>query len=183
MTAAASVDTPDLRGIEAEAAERGWKLRLAAPGRLGFWTLRAVVARPLAPGRAEWLGEIKAWAVPQGRVVRLDTLRVQGQGSAGAAPLLLAAACAWALEHTTCRQARFLAIHDDDRQHRRLVRYFRGLGFAPLRELGSAPGDWAPRLLWGGSGLLMEGDCGEAIGRCARRWRASQRVHLTGHDP
>jgi len=183
MTVAAPGDTPDLRAIEAEAAERGWKLRLAPSRRLGLWTLRAVVARPLAPGRAELLGEIKGWAFPGARVVRLDTLRVQGPGSAGLGPLLLAAACAWAVEHTGCRQARFLAIHDDDRQHRRLVRYFRGLGFAPLRELGSAPGDWGPRLLWGGSGLLMEGDCGETIRRGARRWRASQRQHLTGHDP
>ncbi|MEB3316583.1 MAG: hypothetical protein VKO39_00355 [Cyanobacteriota bacterium] len=183
MTAVASVDRPDLRAIEAEAAGRGWKLRLAASGRLGFSTLRAVVARPLAPGRAEWLGEIKAWATPRGQVLRLDTLRVQGRGSAGAAPLLLATACAWALEQAACRQARFLAIHDDDRQHRRLVRYFRGLGFAPLRELASAPGDWAPRLLWGGSGLLMEGDCAETIRRCARRWRATQGLHLSSHDP
>ena len=183
MTLAAPGDTPDLRAIEAEAAERGWKLRLAPSRRLGLWTLRAVVARPLAPGRAELLGEIKGWAFPRARAVRLDTLRAQGPGSAGVAPMLLAAACAWALEQPGCRQARFLAIEDDTRQHRRLVRYFRGLGFAPLRELGSAPGDWGPRLLWGGSGLLMEGDCGETIRRGARRWRASQSQHLTGHDP
>jgi hypothetical protein len=74
------------------------------------------------------------------------------------------------LEHTPCRRARFLAIHDTDRQHRRLVRYFRALGFEPLRTLGSAPADWGPRLIWGGSGLLMEGDCEETIRRCARRW-------------
>ncbi len=171
MTLAAPEDQPNLLAIEAEAAERGWKLRLAAPRRLGLWSLRAVVARPLGPERAQLLGELKGWAFPPGRVLRLDTLRVQGERSAGAAPLLLAAACAWALEQSPCRQARFLAIHDDDRQHRRLVRYFRGLGFAPLRELGASPADWGPRLLWGGSGLLMEGDCEETVRRCARRWR------------
>jgi hypothetical protein len=173
MTLAAPDEAPDLQAMEAEAARRGWKLRLAAPQRLGLWSLRLVVARPLAPGRAELLGELKGWAVLGAPVLRLDTLRVQGQGSAGAAPLLLAASCAWALERTSCRRARFLAIHDDDRQHRRLVRYFRALGFAPLRELGSAPLDWGPRLLWGGSGLLMESDCGQAIRRCARRWQGS----------
>lgn len=173
MTLAAPDEGPDLLAMEAEAARRGWKLRLAAPRRLGLWSLRLVVARPLAPGRAELLGELKGWAGLGTPVLRLDTLRVQGKGSAGAGPLLLAASCAWALERTSCRRARFLAIHDDDRQHRRLVRYFRGLGFAPLRELGSAPMDWGPRLLWGGSGLLMEADCGQAIRRCARRWRGS----------
>jgi hypothetical protein len=173
MTATAAEALSDLEAMEAEAAGRGWKLRLAAPQRAGLWSLRAVVARPVAPGRAELLGDLRAWAFPRSRVLRLDTLRAQGQGSAGAAPLLLAAACAWALERTPCRQARFLAIHDDDRQHRRLVRYFRGLGFTPLRELGSAPVDWVPRLLWGGSGLLMEGDCADTLPRCLRRWRAS----------
>ncbi len=170
MSATAATQ-PDLRAIAAEAAQRGWKLRVAAPRRFGLWSLRVVVARPLEAGRAEWLGELKGWALPQRQGLRLDTLRVQGRQSAGAAPLLLAASCAWALECTPCQRARFLAIHDQERQHRRLVRYFRGLGFEPLRELGSAPGDWGPRLLWGGSGLLMEGDCGETIQRCARRWR------------
>lgn len=164
---------PDLAAMEAEAVQRGWKLRLAAPRRLGLWTLRVVVARPLPDGRAEWLGELRGWALPQVNGLRLDTLRVQGRGTSGAAPLLLAAGCAWALENTPCRRARFLAIHDNDRQHRRLVRYFRALGFEPLRELGSAPADWGPRLLWGGSGLLMEGACEETIRRCARRWRAT----------
>lgn len=163
---------PSLAEIEREAARRGWKLRLAAPRRLGLWTLRAVVARPLGEGRAEVLGELKGWALPKAEGLRLDTLRVQGRGSQGAAPLLLGAGCAWALETTPCRRARFLAIHDTDRQHRRLVRYFRALGFEPLRELGSTPGDWGPRLIWGGSGLLMEGECAEAIRRCARRWQA-----------
>jgi len=163
---------PELAAIEGEAAQRGWKLRLSANRRLGLWSLRAVVARPLTEGRAEWLGELKGWAFPQADGLRLDTLRVQGPQSAGAAPMLLAASCAWALENTPCRRARFLAIHDNDRQHRRLVRYFQSLGFAPLKELGSAPTDWAARLIWGGSGLLMEGDCGETIRRCARRWRA-----------
>jgi hypothetical protein len=163
---------PSLAAIEAEATRRGWKLRLAAPQRLGLWSLRAVVAQPLSEDRARLLGDLKGWALPQAAGLRLDTLRVQGQGTAGAAPLLLAAACAWALECTPCRRARFLAIHDTDRQHRRLVRYFRGLGFAPLRELGAGPADWGPRLIWGGRGLLMEGECAETIRRCARRWQA-----------
>lgn len=173
MSLASPEERLTLAAMEAEAAGRGWKLRLAVPRRLGVWSLRVVVARPLSEGRAEWLGELKGWALPQTEGLRLDTLRVQGDRSQGAAPLLMGAACAWALECTPCRRARFLAIHDNDRQHRRLVRYFRGLGFEPVRELGSAPADWGPRLLWGGSGLLMEGDCAKTLQRCARRWQGS----------
>jgi hypothetical protein len=65
--------------------------------------------------------------------------------------------------------ATLLAIRDDERQHRRLVRYFRGLGFTPSRELGAAPLDLPQRLVWGGAGLLMQGDCAEGLRHCARR--------------
>ena len=75
----------------------------------------------------------------------------------------------WCLEATPCRRATFLAIRDGEQQHRRLVRYFTQLGFTPLRELGAAPADLPARLLWGGAGLLMQGDCGEGLRRSARR--------------
>jgi hypothetical protein len=57
------------------------------------------------------------------------------------------------------------------------VRYFRRLGFQPLREVGSAPMDLALRLVWGGSGLLMGGDCAEGLRRVARRLEAMEAPH------
>jgi hypothetical protein len=96
-------------------------------------------------------------------------MRVQGEESAAVGALIWAASFAWALEATPCRRARLLAIRDDDRQHRRLVRYFRQLGFEPLRELGGGAADLPARLLWGGAGLLMQGDCAEGLRRSARR--------------
>jgi hypothetical protein len=88
--------------------------------------------------------------------------------------LIWAATFAWALEATPCRRARLLAIRDHERQHRRLVRYFRQLGFTPLRELGGGATDLAPRLLWGGAGLLMEGVCADGLRRSVRRLAQSQ---------
>ena len=70
-------------------------------------------------------------------------------------PLIWAASFAWALEHTHCRRAV-------------LVRYFRRLGFQPVRELGAGVLDLPQRLLWGGAGLLMRGDCAEGLRRCER---------------
>ena len=140
-----------------------------------LWSLRIGVARRDPPGpngqsgALVLLGEVKGWAWPGREGLRLDTMRVQAQHSAGVGPLLSAAAFAWSLEATPCRVARILAIRDEERQHRRLVRYFRSLGFEPIRELGGAPGDLLPRLLWGGAGLLMQGDCGEGLRRSARR--------------
>jgi hypothetical protein len=94
-------------------------------------------------------------------------MRVQGAHTTGVGPLIWAATWAWALEATPCRTATILAIRDNDLQHRRLVRYFRRLGFEPLRELGAGPLDLAPRLIWGGSGLLMRCNCTEGLARAA----------------
>lgn len=130
------------------------------------------VARPLGGGRAQLLGELKGWALPRADGLQLDTMRVQGHGSEGVGALIWAATFAWALEATPCTSARLLAIRDDARQHRRLVRYFRRLGFEPVRELGAAPADLPLRLLWGGSGLLMRGDCAEGLERACRQLKA-----------
>ncbi len=159
----------DLRGVEALAARRGLILRLRAPQRLGIWSLQVGVARPQGEGAAALLGELKGWALPTPAGLQLDTMRVQGQDTASVGPLIWAATFAWALEATPCRTARLLAIRDSARQHRGLVRYFQQLGFAPLRELGASPSDLPLRLVWGGAGLLMRGDCAEGLRRCQRR--------------
>lgn len=160
---------PSLEQLEQEARVRGLLLRLQVSRPAGLaWGLRVGVARRDGQ-RLLLLGELKGWALPSARGLRLDTMRVQTGDTAALGPLIWAATFAWALEATPCRQATILAIRDSDAQHRRLVRYFRALGFAPLRELAAGPADLAPRLLWGGSGLLMRADCAEVLRRSARR--------------
>jgi hypothetical protein len=51
------------------------------------------------------------------------------------------------------------------------VRDFRRLGFAALREVGASAVDLPLRLVWGGAGLLMRGDCATGL---ARAWRLAQ---------
>ncbi|MCP9774247.1 hypothetical protein [Cyanobium sp. WAJ14-Wanaka] len=166
---------PTLEQLEQEGQRRGLLLRLQVGRPLGVgWTLRVGVARQGTgqsgkAGALQLLGELKGWALPTTGGLRLDTLRVQGEQVAAVAPLICAASFAWALEQTPCRQATILAIRDSDGQHRRLVRYFRSLGFLPLRELAAGPADLAPRLLWGGSGLLMRAECTEVLSRSVRR--------------
>lgn len=161
--------SPSLVQLEAEACRRGLLLRLQVgrPAGLG-WSLRLGVARRDGE-RLVLLGEIKGWALPAAAGLRLDTMRVQGDQVAGVGPLIWAATFAWALEATPCRQATILAIRDSEVQHRRLVRYFRQLGFNSLRELDAGVADLAPRLVWGGAGLLMRADCTEVLRRSGRR--------------
>lgn len=165
--------TPTLAQLEQEARRRGLLLRLQVGRPAGLaWGLRVGVARrldqadPASP--LQLLGELKGWALPTTNGLRLDTMRVQGTDTAAVGPLIWAATFAWAMEETPCRSARLLAIRDGERQHRRLVRYFRRLGFTPLRELAGGPLDLAPRLVWGGAGLLMRGDCDEGLQRSVR---------------
>lgn len=162
---------PSLARLEEQARGRGLLLRLLVRRPAGLaWTLRVGVARPEAASQGlQLLGELKGWALPTAAGLRLDTMRVQGADTAAVGPLLWAATFAWALEATPCRSARFLAIRDDARQHRRLVRYFQRLGFEPVRELGAAAWDLPARTLWGGAGLLMRGDCQVVLRRSARR--------------
>lgn len=173
------VATPSLAQLEQEARRRGLLLRLQVGRPAGLaWGLRVGVARRCDPADPSsqllLLGELKGWALPTASGLRLDTMRVQGSDTAAVGPLIWAATFAWALEATPCRQATLLAIRDREAQHRRLVRYFRQLGFRPLRELGAGVADLAPRLLWGGAGLLMRGDCAEGLARSARRLAGGQ---------
>jgi len=155
-----------LTAVEERAASRNLVLRLQVAGRLGVTGLRVAVARPRPQQAPVLLGELKGWALPRADGLQLDTMRVDGTHGVGL--LIWAATFAWALEATPCRTSRLLAIRDDDDQHRRLVRYFERLGFTPVRELRAGPVDLALRLVWGGSGLLMRGDCTEGLRRCER---------------
>jgi hypothetical protein len=162
---------PTLSEIEQAAAAQGLLLRLQVWQILPITTLRVVVARQ-RPGQAPLLlGELKGWALPLRDGLQLDTMRVQGPQTQGVGALIWSATFAWALETTPCRRARLLAIRDNDQQHRRLVRYFRRLGFSAIREVGAAAADLPLRLVWGGAGLLMRGDCAEGL---ERAWRSVQ---------
>lgn len=160
---------PTLEWIEQEASRRQLLLRLQVGRPAGLaWSLRTGVARRRPEGLV-LLGELRGWALPLADGLRLDTMRVQGEDTAAVGALIWAATFAWALEATPCRRAQLLAIRDGEQQHRRLVRYFRQLGFRPRRELGAGVADLPQRLVWGGAGLLMEGDCAEGLRRSVRR--------------
>ena len=55
-----------------------------------------------------------------------------------------------------CGKMQLLAVRDDERQYRTLVRYYRRLGFKPLREVGDGIMSIGDRVAWGGDGMLME---------------------------
>ena len=57
-----------------------------------------------------------------------------------------------------CRSAEFLAIDDEDRQHKRLVRYYKSAGFDFIKYVGDDFKDIPDRMVWGGCGTLLRKD-------------------------
>ena len=162
-----------LERLELQASERGLLLRLQVARPLGLWSLRLVVACLGPKGTAQLLGEMKGWAYGTSNGLQLDTMRVVPQSPAGVGDLIWAATMAWALEATPCRRARLLAIRDDERQHRRLLRYFRQRGFQLEQDVAAALWDLPLRMVWGGAGALMSGSVEQVLERSLRSWRQS----------
>ena len=161
----------DLNLLEQQASQAGMLLRLKVSRPLGLWALRLVVVKPLQAEKLQFFGEMKAWAYGSSKGLQLDTMRVQPKAASGVGDLIWAATMAWALEATPCRQARLLAICDQEQQHRRLVRYFRQRGFTTVREVGAALCDLPLRIVWGGAGALMTGNCEQVLAISQRRWQ------------
>ena len=104
-------------------------------------------------------GEIKGWVLPFENGLQLDTLRILKESPRFVSELIWASTMAWALEKTECKFARLLAIYDTEGYSKKLVRYFRLIGFDIIKEVGSSPTDLFLRLIWGGAGTLMKGNC------------------------
>ena len=91
--------------------------------------------------------------------------------------LIWAATMAWALENTPCKSARLLAIYDQEGYSKKLVRYFRKMGFYIIKEVGSNPGDLFLRLIWGGAGTLMRGECESILKRMEVKFEKLNLIH------
>ncbi len=157
--------------IEAEASSLGFVLRIQLRRPLNLWTIRLVVGEYLDSNRIKLLGEMKGWAYKGKSGLQLDTMQVSKDAPSGVGNLIWAATMAWALEETPCKRARLLAINDDEKQHRTLVRYFNRRGFKTNKEVGASLFDLPFRLIWGGAGSLMVGNCYEVYQYSLHHWK------------
>ena len=158
----------DVAGIESIGESLGLTIKIQLREALGFNFFRIVVATQEKSSVKIW-GELKGWTVPLLNGLNLDTMRVVKQSPPYVSELIWATTMAWAIERTSCRYARLLAIYDDEGYSKKLVRYFRLLGFNVVKEVGSSPADLLLRLIWGGAGTLMKGDCSKILDRLIRK--------------
>ena len=161
---------PNLNLLEKEASDRGLLLRIQVRRPLWIWSFKLVVGKQTSNKKIQLLGEMKGWAYQDTRGLQLDTMKVGNNVNHSVGDLIWAATMAWALEETPCRSARLLAIYDENNQHKILQRYFRRRGFNLVRKVGSSPLDLPLRLVWGGAGAFMVGNCEKVFERSYRSW-------------
>jgi len=164
------MNKPNLAILEKEASDRGLLLRIQVRRPFNIWSFRVVLAEMTSKDKIQLWGEMKGWAYQNTKGLQLDVMKVGKNANSKAGDILWAATMAWALEATPCRNARLLAIFDENNQHKILQRYFRRRGFKAVRNVGSSLFDLPLRLVWGGAGAFMVGDCEEVLDRSYRRW-------------
>lgn len=120
------------------------------------------------------LGYVEGFVRPAGEVLHLDKMevfqkmvdKVKAQvpgsldfgGVSFAIGLLMGYTCLLHGQEKGCRIAEFLAIDDEEFQHKRLVRYYKRVGFKVVKYVGDDVRDIPARLVWGGAGTLMKED-------------------------
>ena len=62
-----------------------------------------------------------------------------------------------------CTVAEFLAIDDEDFQHKRLVRFYSLSGFQIIKYIGDDFQDIPARMVWGGCGTLMRANIDDLL--------------------
>ena len=102
---------------------------------------------------------MKGWTYLNKKGIQLDTLRILSNSPPFVSELIWASTMAWAIEMKVSKKARLLAIYDTEGYSKKLVRYFKIIGFKVVKEVASSPIDLFLRLIWGGAGTLMKGDC------------------------
>ncbi len=156
--------------LETIAKSVGLIIKIQMRETLGLNFFRIVVAKQ-DNNFVKIYGEMKGWTLPSKNGLQLDTLKVLKNSPPLVSELIWATTMAWALENTSCKSARLLAIYDQEGYSRKLVRYFRKIGFIITREVGSSPNDLFLRLIWGGAGTLMKGECGQILSKLENKFR------------
>ena len=136
----------------------GLLIKIQARETLGLCFFKIVIAEQKNNIVKIW-AEMKGWTYLKKKGIQLDTLRILSKSPPYVSELIWATTMAWAIEKKSSNNARLLAIFDSEGYSKKLVRYFKIVGFKIVKEVGSSPVDLFLRLVWGGAGTLMKGDC------------------------
>ena len=158
----------DVNQLQRIAESKKLTIKIQVREVLGLKIFRIIVAQVNNNSVKIW-GEIKGWTLPVRDGLQLDTLRILNGSPKFVSELIWATTMTWALEKTKCKFARLLAIYDSEGYSKKLVRYFRLIGFTFIKEVGASPSDLFLRLIWGGAGTLMKGDCSKILKKLEKK--------------
>ena len=144
--------------LEKIASSIGLLIKIQVRDTLGLCFFRIVIAEQKDNKIKIW-GEMKGWTYLNKQGIQLDTLRILSKSPSFVSELIWATTMAWGIEKKSSNKARLLAIYDSEGYSKKLVRYFKLIGFKIVKEVGSNPVDLFLRLVWGGAGTLMNGEC------------------------
>ena len=144
--------------LEKLAVTIGLLIKIQVRETLGLCFFRIVVAEQ-KDNIIKILAEMKGWTYLNKQGIQLDTLRILSKAPNFVSELIWATTMAWAIEKKSSKKARLLAIFDSEGYSKKLVRYFKLIGFKIVKEVGSSQVDILLRVVWGGAGTLMNGDC------------------------
>ena len=153
----------------------GLVIKIQVRETLGLCFFKIVIAEQRDNIVKIW-GEIKGWTYFNKQGIQLDTLRILSNSPPFVSELIWASTMAWAIEMKVCKKARLLAIYDTEGYSKKLVRYFKIIGFKVVKEVGSSPLDLSLRLIWGGAGTLMKGDCSYVLNKIEKKLSLIERV-------
>ncbi len=153
----------------------GLVIKIQVRETLGLCFFKIVIAEQRDNIVKIW-GEMKGWTYFNKKGIQLDTLRILSNSPPFVSELIWASTMAWAIEMKISNKARLLAIYDTEGYSKKLVRYFKIIGFKVVKEVGSNPIDLFLRLIWGGAGTLMTGDCSYVLNKIEKKLSLIERV-------
>ena len=157
-----------VEGLEKIARSLGLVIKIQSRETLGLCFFKIVVAEKKGNIIKIW-AEMKGWTYLDKKPIQLDTLRILSKSPSFVSELIWATTLAWAIEKKSSHKARLLAIFDSEGYSKKLVRYFKLIGFKIVKEVGSSPEDLLLRLLWGGAGTLMNGECNSILKKIEKK--------------
>ena len=153
----------------------GLVIKIQVRETLGLCFFKIVIAEQRDNTVKIW-GEMKGWTIFNKQGIQLDTLRILSNSPPFVSELIWASTMAWSIEMKVSKKARLLAIYDAEGYSKKLVRYFKIIGFKVVKEVGSSPIDLFLRLIWGGAGTLMRGDCSYVLNKIEKKLSLIGRV-------
>ena len=117
--------------------------------------------RPTAAGPTKMLlhlDQMQVFRPVVQRARRENPQQFRGGGTVLGVGLLMGYLCLLHGQEQGCHVAEFLAIDDQELQHKRLVRFYKHAGFALVKYVGDGFMDIPDRMVWGGCGTLLRQD-------------------------